>query len=169
MTYVVAFISNVFYQYILGVMVMVFIATFNNISVIWFQNIWSFIWRKGQYMRTVVYVLLRVSLTIYQIFLASFSIKLIICNFVSRFMKFGTFYQLRSYQHTYKKKDETGDGSTIPLIHVSTDQTITSHLTSLNIKNTMTYESGNPCPGLEQAQKCGRVKMFIYNSIEENI
>jgi hypothetical protein len=28
----------------------------------------------------------------------------------------------------------------------------------LNIKNTTTYEIGNPGPGLRQVQKCGRVK-----------
>jgi hypothetical protein len=46
-------------------------------------------------------------------------------------------------------------GSTIPTI--STKQTITSHLNSMNIKKTMTYEVGYPGPGLGQAQKYGRV------------
>jgi hypothetical protein len=41
--------------------------------------------------------------------------------------------------------------STIPPI--SSKQTITSHLNSLNIKNTMTYDIGNP--GLGQTQQCG--------------
>ena len=36
---------------------------------------------------------------------------------------------------------------------------ITSHLHSLNTKKkTMTYDVGNAGPGLEQAQKCGRVR-----------
>jgi len=39
-------------------------------------------------------------------------------------------------------------------------QTITSHLHSLNTKKTMTYDIGNPGPGLGQAQKCGWVKPF---------
>jgi len=36
--------------------------------------------------------------------------------------------------------------------------TITSHLNALNAKKTMTYDVENPGTGLEQAQKCGRVK-----------
>ena len=39
---------------------------------------------------------------------------------------------------------------------ISTKQTITSPLKSLNIKKSMTYNIGNPGPGLGQAQKCGR-------------
>jgi hypothetical protein len=36
---------------------------------------------------------------------------------------------------------------------------ITSHLHSLNTKKkTMTYDVGNPGPGLGQTQKCGRVR-----------
>ena len=41
---------------------------------------------------------------------------------------------------------------------ISTKQTINSHLNLLNTKKTMTYDVGNPGPGLGQAQKCGRVK-----------
>ena len=41
---------------------------------------------------------------------------------------------------------------------ISTKQTINSHLILLNTKKTMTYDVGNPGPGLGQAQKCGRVK-----------
>jgi hypothetical protein len=41
---------------------------------------------------------------------------------------------------------------------VSTKWTTTSHLKSLNIKKTTTYDAGNPGPGLGQAQKCGGVK-----------
>ena len=36
--------------------------------------------------------------------------------------------------------------------------TIPSHLKSLNIKKTMTYDAENPGSGLGQAHKCGRVK-----------
>ena len=46
--------------------------------------------------------------------------------------------------------------STILLI--STKQTITSHINSLNTKKTMTYDVGYPGSGLGQAQKYGRVK-----------
>ena len=51
--------------------------------------------------------------------------------------------------------------------NIKKKQTITSHLNSLNIKKkTMTYDVGNPGPGLGQAQKCGRVKpvngIYIY-------
>jgi len=46
--------------------------------------------------------------------------------------------------------------STIPLI--STKQTITSHLKSLNIKRSTAYDIGNPGPRLGQAQKCCGVK-----------
>ena len=35
----------------------------------------------------------------------------------------------------------------------------TSHLKSLNTKQTMTYDIRNPGPGLGQAQTCGRVKL----------
>jgi hypothetical protein len=35
---------------------------------------------------------------------------------------------------------------------------LTSHLNSLNITKTMTYDVGNPCSGFGQAQKCGWVK-----------
>jgi hypothetical protein len=45
---------------------------------------------------------------------------------------------------------------TIPTI--STKRTITSHLNSLNRKNTTSYDIGNPGPGLGQAQICGVVK-----------
>ena len=38
------------------------------------------------------------------------------------------------------------------------NNTITSHLNSLNKKNIMTYDIENPGPGLGQALKCGRVK-----------
>jgi hypothetical protein len=37
---------------------------------------------------------------------------------------------------------------------ISTKRTITSHLKSLNIKQTMTCRDGHPGPGLVQAQKC---------------
>ena len=49
------------------------------------------------------------------------------------------------------------DGQQIPTI--STRQTITSYLNSLNIKKTTTYDIRNPSPGLGQAQKCGGVKL----------
>ena len=45
--------------------------------------------------------------------------------------------------------------STIPPI--STKQTATSHLKSLNIKKTSTYDVGNLGLGLGQAHKCGGV------------
>ena len=35
---------------------------------------------------------------------------------------------------------------------------LSSYLNSLNTKKTMTYDVGNPCPGMGQAQKCGRIK-----------
>jgi hypothetical protein len=42
------------------------------------------------------------------------------------------------------------------IIHpISTKRTITS---PLNIEKLTTYDVGNPSAGLEQAQKCGRVK-----------
>ena len=47
--------------------------------------------------------------------------------------------------------------STCPSI--LTKETITSHMEPLNIKNTTTYDVGNPGPGLGQAYKCGRVKL----------
>ena len=37
---------------------------------------------------------------------------------------------------------------------ISTKRTITSHLKSLNIKQTITCRDGHPGPGLVQAQKC---------------
>jgi len=46
--------------------------------------------------------------------------------------------------------------STIPPI--STKWTTTSHFKLLNTKMIMTYDIGNPVPGLGQTQKCGRVK-----------
>jgi hypothetical protein len=48
--------------------------------------------------------------------------------------------------------------TTVPPI--STKQTITPHLNSLlhEKKRTMTYDAGNPRPGLGQVQKCGEVK-----------
>jgi len=47
--------------------------------------------------------------------------------------------------------------STIPPI--STKQTTSSYLKSLNTKNAMTYGIGSP--GLGQAKKCGRVKAIF--------
>jgi len=47
---------------------------------------------------------------------------------------------------------------TIPTI--STNRTITSRRSSLNIKKTMAYDVGNPGPGLGQAQKYGGVKLL---------
>jgi hypothetical protein len=41
------------------------------------------------------------------------------------------------------------------------NQTVTSHLISLNIKKTMSYDAGNPGTGLGQTKKCGRVKPII--------
>ena len=46
--------------------------------------------------------------------------------------------------------------STIPPISIK--RATTSHLNSLNTKMTMTYDIGNPDPGLEQAQICGVIK-----------
>jgi hypothetical protein len=46
-------------------------------------------------------------------------------------------------------------------INISTEHTMdtcTSHLDSLNTQKTMTYDIGNPGPGLEQKQKCGWAK-----------
>ena len=45
---------------------------------------------------------------------------------------------------------------------MTAQQTITSHLNSLTITNTMTYADGNPDPGLRQAQQFGRVKLLLY-------
>ena len=45
------------------------------------------------------------------------------------------------------------------MLPISTKQTIAYHLKPLNTKKT--YDIGNPGPGLEQAQKCGRVKPII--------
>ena len=42
---------------------------------------------------------------------------------------------------------------------MSTKQTTTSHLRSLNTNNTTTYHVGNPGSGLGQVQKGGRVKL----------
>ena len=50
--------------------------------------------------------------------------------------------------------------STIP--QISTKQAITSHLKSLNMKKITTYDVGNQCVGLGQAQKCGRVKPLLH-------
>ena len=52
--------------------------------------------------------------------------------------------------------------SIIPTLSIK--WTITSHLKSLNIKKTMTYDVRNPGSGLGQAQKCGRVK--LVNTIQ---
>jgi hypothetical protein len=42
---------------------------------------------------------------------------------------------------------------------ISTKQTTSSYLKSFNTKaKTMTYDVGNPSPGLEQALKCDRVQ-----------
>ena len=60
---------------------------------------------------------------------------------------------------------------------ISTKQTITSHLKSLNIKNIMTYGAGNPHNGLGKVQKCCKVFLtdkvlpklffsFYWNSID---
>jgi hypothetical protein len=38
-------------------------------------------------------------------------------------------------------------------------QTDTSHILNTK-KKTMEYGVGNPCPGLRQEQKCGRIKPF---------
>jgi hypothetical protein len=46
--------------------------------------------------------------------------------------------------------------STIPPILAKL--TTTSHLKSLNIKKTTTYNPRNPVPGLEQSHKCGGEK-----------
>jgi len=46
---------------------------------------------------------------------------------------------------------------------ISTKQTITSHLKSLNRIKTQAYDIGNPGHGLGQAKKCGRVT--IVNGI----
>ena len=68
---------------------------------------------------------------------------------------------------------------TIPTI--SPKWTITSHLNSLNTKKTITYDVVNPGSGLEQAQKCGGVKLVNgtpslncwfeqdYNKINNNL
>jgi hypothetical protein len=45
---------------------------------------------------------------------------------------------------------------------MSTKRTITSHLKSLNIKNTVTYHVGNPGPGLWQAQRCGGLNLLVF-------
>jgi hypothetical protein len=45
------------------------------------------------------------------------------------------------------------------ILPTSTKQTITSDFKSLKIKKTMTYDGGNPGPGLGQAHKYGRVKL----------
>lgn len=42
---------------------------------------------------------------------------------------------------------------------IATKQAITSHLISLNIEKTTTYDAGNPGHCLRQAQNCGRVKL----------
>jgi hypothetical protein len=47
------------------------------------------------------------------------------------------------------KKSLNSDGKIFKSI--STKQTITSHLNSLNIKKTITYNVGNPGPGFGQA------------------
>jgi hypothetical protein len=39
------------------------------------------------------------------------------------------------------------------------------HLKSMQIKNTMTYDVGNPGPGLRQEQQCGGVKLVnVYDT-----
>ena len=42
---------------------------------------------------------------------------------------------------------------------------ITSNLTSFNIKETTTYDIGNPGLGLGQAQQCGSVNRFINDQV----
>ena len=42
---------------------------------------------------------------------------------------------------------------------ISTKLTITSHINSLNIAKTTTYDIGNPCSGLGQAQICGGIRL----------
>ena len=42
-----------------------------------------------------------------------------------------------------------------PIPPISTKWAITSHPNSLNTKTTMTYDIGNPVPGLGQTQICG--------------
>jgi len=49
------------------------------------------------------------------------------------------------------KESLNGDGQ-------NSRRTITSYLNPLNIKKTMTYEFGNPDPGLGQAHTCGGIK-----------
>jgi hypothetical protein len=56
----------------------------------------------------------------------------------------------------YEKKVYKQWWSTIPSI--STKQTVTSHLSSLNTKKTTTYDDVNPGSDLGQAQTCGGVK-----------
>ena len=54
------------------------------------------------------------------------------------------------------------------MLPISTKQTITSHLNSLNTKNkTMTYSDVNPGPRLGQEQKYGRVKPNVYIWLRE--
>ena len=47
---------------------------------------------------------------------------------------------------------------------ISTKQTIASHLSWLNTKKTMTYDVGNPVPGLGQADSVGIGKIFVQIS-----
>ena len=44
---------------------------------------------------------------------------------------------------------------------ISTKQTITSHLNSLNTRKTMAYDVGNLGHGLGLTQKCDRVKLIV--------
>ena len=47
---------------------------------------------------------------------------------------------------------------------ISTKQTIASHLSWLNTTKTMTYDVGNPVPGLGQADSVGIGKIFVQIS-----
>ena len=55
----------------------------------------------------------------------------------------------------------------IPLI--STKQTITSHLKSMNIKKTMTYDFGNPGYGLGQAQNVAALHCLLESYPLDNM
>ena len=79
---------------------------------------------------------------------------LILNNNQSIYYQFCTQFRTCNLILYYIKKKFNQLWWTIPLI--STKQTITSsHWT---LKQTTTYDVGNPCPGLEQAQGCGWVK-----------
>ena len=71
--------------------------------------------------------------------------------------------QLSKYELTNEIKQWW---STIPPI--STKQTITSHLDSLNTKQTMTYDIGNLGSGLGQAQKCKWDRLVSYCRVFNN-